>query len=110
MLVSYEYNLRLSLRRANSVVSVFICKRVWDMFRYAENLKKLLSANGRSFVQPIAVKRYEKRARREPPRRISVSVTGLGYDFAKGGKTTGDKNWDTFSLSRRIQRRLNDIG
>ena len=49
----YEYNLRLSLRRANSVAAYLFAKD-FGAFRYAEDLKKLLSANGRSFVQPIA--------------------------------------------------------
>ena len=48
----YEYNLALSLRRANSVAAYLFADE-FGKFRYAENLKKLLSANGRSFVQPI---------------------------------------------------------
>ena len=49
----YEYNLDLSLRRANSV-AVYLFTDEFGAFRYAADLKKLLSANGRSFVQPIA--------------------------------------------------------
>ena len=49
----YEYNLSLSLRRANSVAAYLFTKE-FGTFRYADDLKKLLSANGRSFVQPIA--------------------------------------------------------
>ena len=49
----YEYNIRLSLRRANSV-AVYIFTDEFGAFRYASELKELLSVNGRSFVQPIA--------------------------------------------------------
>ncbi|MDE0297840.1 MAG: OmpA family protein [Candidatus Poribacteria bacterium] len=49
----YEYNLSLSLRRANSVVA-YLFTDEFGTFSYAEDLRKLLSANGRSFVQPIA--------------------------------------------------------
>ena len=49
----YEYNLGLSLRRANSVTAYLFADE-FGTFRYAEELKTLLSANGRSFVQPIA--------------------------------------------------------
>lgn len=49
----YEYNLSLSLRRAKSVAAYLFTKE-FGTFRYADDLKKLLSANGRSFVQPIA--------------------------------------------------------
>ena len=49
----YEYNLRLSLRRANSVAA-YLFAAEFGAFRFAEDLKRLLSANGRSFVQPIA--------------------------------------------------------
>ena len=49
----YEYNLGLSLRRAISVAA-YLFTDEFGTFRYAEDLKKLLSANGRSFVQPIA--------------------------------------------------------
>ena len=49
----YEYNLSLSLRRAKSV-AVYLFTKEFGTFRYADDLKKLLSANGRSFVQPIA--------------------------------------------------------
>ena len=48
----YEYNLRLSLRRANSVAA-YLFTDEFGAFRYADDLKNLLSANGRSFVQPI---------------------------------------------------------
>ena len=50
---SYEYNLGLSLRRAKSVAEYLFTKE-FGTFRYADDLKTLLSANGRSFVQPIA--------------------------------------------------------
>jgi len=49
----YEYNLRLSLRRANSVAAHLFTAE-FGAFRYADELKRLLSANGRSFVQSIA--------------------------------------------------------
>ncbi len=49
---SWDHNLDLSLRRANSV-AVYLFTEEFGTFRYAENLKKLLSANGRSFAQPI---------------------------------------------------------
>ena len=50
---SWEFNLDLSLRRANSVAA-YLFTEEFGTFDYAEDLKKLLSANGRSFVQPIA--------------------------------------------------------
>ncbi len=49
---SWEHNLDLSLRRAKSVATHLFTEE-FGTFRYAENLKKLLSANGRSFAQPI---------------------------------------------------------
>ena len=55
----YEYNLRLSLRRANSV-SAYLFAKEFGAFLFAEDLKKLLSVNGRSFVQPIAPNHTEE--------------------------------------------------
>lgn len=55
----YEYNLGLSLRRANSVAA-YLFTDEFGTFRYSEDLKKLLSANGRSFVQPIAPNHTEE--------------------------------------------------
>ena len=49
---SWEHNLNLSLRRANSVAA-YLFTEEFGTFHYAEDLKKLLSANGRSFAQPI---------------------------------------------------------
>ncbi len=49
---SWDHNLGLSLRRANSV-AVYLFTEEFGTFHYAESLKKLLSANGRSFSQPI---------------------------------------------------------
>lgn len=49
----YEYNLDLSLRRAKSVAA-YLFTEEFGVFHYADDLKKLLSANGRSFVKPIA--------------------------------------------------------
>lgn len=49
---SWEFNLDLSLRRANSVAS-YLFTEEFGTFHYAEDLKKILSANGRSFAQPI---------------------------------------------------------
>ncbi len=49
---SWDHNLDLSLRRANSVAA-YLFTDEFGKFRYAEDLKKLLSANGRSFAQPI---------------------------------------------------------
>lgn len=49
---SWDHNLDLSLRRANSV-AVYLFTEEFGTFRYAENLKKILSANGRSFAQPV---------------------------------------------------------
>lgn len=50
---SWELNLALSLRRANSVAAYLFTKE-FGTFLHADVLRKLLSANGRSFVQPIA--------------------------------------------------------
>ena len=49
---NWELNLDLSLRRANSVAA-YLYTTEFGPFHYSEDLKKLLSANGRSFVQPI---------------------------------------------------------
>ena len=49
---SWKSNLGLSLRRANSVAA-YLSPEEFGPFDYAEDLKKLLSANGRSFAQPI---------------------------------------------------------
>ena len=49
---SWDHNLDLSLRRANSVAA-YLFTEEFGAFDYAEDLKKLLSANGRSFSQPI---------------------------------------------------------
>ena len=48
----WEINLDLSLRRANSVAA-YLFTEEFGTFHYAEDLKKLLSANGRSFAKPI---------------------------------------------------------
>ena len=48
----WDLNLDLSLRRANSVAA-YLYTAEFGPFHYAEDLKKLLSANGRSFAQPI---------------------------------------------------------
>ncbi len=55
---SWELNLDLSLRRAKSVAT-YLFTEEFGTFRYAENLKKLLSANGRSFAQPIVSNKAE---------------------------------------------------
>ena len=49
---SWDHNLELSLRRANSVAA-YLFTEDFGTFNHAENLKRLLSANGRSFAQPI---------------------------------------------------------
>ena len=49
---SWELNLNLSLRRANSVAAYLFADE-FGKFHHAETFKRLLSANGRSFVQPI---------------------------------------------------------
>ena len=55
---SWEHNLDLSLRRAKNV-AMYLFTEEFGTFRYAENLKKLLSANGRSFAQPIVSSKTE---------------------------------------------------
>ena len=49
---SWELNLDLSLRRANSVAA-YLFTEEFGTFDHAEDLRKLLSVNGRSFAQPI---------------------------------------------------------
>lgn len=49
---SWEINLDLSLRRASSVAA-YLFTEEFGTFHHTEDLKKLLSANGRSFAQPI---------------------------------------------------------
>lgn len=49
---SWDHNLELSLRRANSVAA-YLFTEEFGPFHYAEDLKRVLSANGRSFAQPI---------------------------------------------------------
>lgn len=60
---SWAYNLDLSLRRANSVATHLFTEE-FGTFHYAEHLKKLLSANGRSFAQPIVPDEIEPEAKR----------------------------------------------
>lgn len=60
---SWAYNLDLSLRRANSVAA-YLFTEEFGTFHYAEHLKKLLSANGRSFAQPIVPDDIELEAER----------------------------------------------
>lgn len=55
---SWELNLDLSLRRAKSVAK-YLFTDEFGTFRYAENLKKLLSVNGRSFAQPVVLNKAE---------------------------------------------------
>lgn len=55
---SWELNLNLSLRRANSVAAYLFADE-FGTFRHADALKKLLSANGRSFAQPIVTEGTE---------------------------------------------------
>ena len=50
---SYQYNLELSLQRANSVAS-FVFSREFGRFPYTPELQVLLSATGRSFMEPQA--------------------------------------------------------
>lgn len=75
---SYEYNLRLSLRRANSVAAYLFAKE-FGAFRYAANLKKLLSANGRSFVQPI--KSNDTKKGRAENRRVEFQFRLRDWDM-----------------------------
>lgn len=49
---SYNYNLDLSLKRAKSVVS-HIFSRSFNDFEYKVDFRQLLSANGRSYSDPI---------------------------------------------------------
>ena len=49
----YEYNLDLSLRRSKSVAD-YLFSHEFGTFLFADDLKILLSVNGRSFVQPVA--------------------------------------------------------
>ena len=49
---SWDHNLDLSLRRANSVAA-YLFTEEFGSFSHGEALKKILSANGRSFAQPI---------------------------------------------------------
>lgn len=59
---SWDHNLDLSLRRANSVAA-YLYTEEFEAFPHGEALKKILSANGRSFAQPIIPnKTEEKRA------------------------------------------------
>jgi len=50
---TYQYNLELSLRRANSVAADIFTDEFGD-FPFKGVLQQLLSANGRSFVEPRA--------------------------------------------------------
>ena len=50
---SYSYNLDLSLQRANSVASV-IFNNGFENFETKDEFQKRLSANGRSFMDPIS--------------------------------------------------------
>ena len=49
----YEYNLNLSLQRAQSVAAYLFAKD-FGSFPFYQELRKLLSVNGRSFVEPRA--------------------------------------------------------
>lgn len=48
---TYEYNLELSLQRANSVAEYIFSDKIGS-FSYKANLQKLLSVNGRSLMEP----------------------------------------------------------
>jgi chemotaxis protein MotB len=48
---TYENNLELSLNRANSVAKYIFSNKI-DQFLYQKEFQSLLSANGRSFVEP----------------------------------------------------------
>ena len=48
---TYEYNLKLSLERANNVASYIFSPEFGD-FPYRQQLQTMLTANGRSFVEP----------------------------------------------------------
>ncbi len=57
---SWDHNLDLSLRRANSVAA-YIFTKEFGSFCHGEALKKILSANGRSFAQPIIPNKKEEK-------------------------------------------------
>lgn len=50
---AYEYNLNLSLQRAQSVAT-YVFTEEFGSFPYSQELRELLSVNGRSFVEPCA--------------------------------------------------------
>lgn len=62
---SWDHNLDLSLRRANSVAA-YLYTEEFEAFPHGEALKKILSANGRSFAQPIIPNKSEEQRSQTP--------------------------------------------
>ena len=62
---SWDHNLDLSLRRANSVAA-YLFTEEFGAFPHSEELKMILSANGRSFAQPIVPNKAKEHRTQHP--------------------------------------------
>ena len=78
---SWEYNLLLSLRRANSVAAHLFTEK-FGTFDHAEDLRKLLSASGRSFSQPVVSNDTEEG--RAQNRRVEFQFRLRDWDMISG--------------------------
>lgn len=77
---TYRYNLELSLNRAKSVANFIFSEKIGD-FQYKNELQKILSANGRSYVEPRGTNLTEEG--RAKNRRVEFKFRLMDWDMVK---------------------------
>ncbi|HOK16924.1 MAG TPA: OmpA family protein [Defluviitoga tunisiensis] len=77
---TYKYNLELSLNRAKSVANFIFSEKIGN-FYYKEELQKILSANGRSYVEPRETNETEEG--RAKNRRVEFKFRMMDWDMIK---------------------------
>jgi len=82
---TYQYNLKLSLDRANSVAS-YIFSSEFEDFPQKQKLQSFLTANGRSFVDPRTENGTEEG--RAQNRRVEFKFRLKDWDVVESAKKT----------------------
>lgn len=82
---SYSYNLELSLQRARSVAAYLFAPE-FGTFPHQRELQRLLSANGRSFMEPRASNATA--AGRAQNRRVEIKFRLKDWDMVRSAEAT----------------------